>query len=148
MKKIIAMIVAMILSFFIAALFFASTGLINENGKFDRVRAHQIVVELETIPFIDITVPSEGNSGDFCSRHAECITPMEYLIQSNCPFTSLCIKNQCSVVCPLTYHDPDMAVSRSYPYTCESDADCNCSERGNRTIDCSCTSGRCWSVEG
>jgi len=35
-----------------------------------------------------------------CSQDSECETPMEYLVQSRCPFTSLCIDNKCTVVCP------------------------------------------------
>lgn len=35
-----------------------------------------------------------------CERHEECETPMEYLIRSSCPFTSLCLENKCTVVCP------------------------------------------------
>jgi tryptophan-rich sensory protein len=36
-----------------------------------------------------------------CVQNSECVTPPEYLIQSRCPFTSLCLQNRCSVVCPL-----------------------------------------------
>jgi hypothetical protein len=35
-----------------------------------------------------------------CEENLECTTPGKYLIQSNCPYTSLCIKNKCTVVCP------------------------------------------------
>ncbi len=35
-----------------------------------------------------------------CKKSYECKTPAEYLIRSNCPYTSLCIKNKCNVVCP------------------------------------------------
>ncbi len=35
-----------------------------------------------------------------CTAHTECETPMEYLVQSRCPFTSLCLKSKCTVVCP------------------------------------------------
>lgn len=35
-----------------------------------------------------------------CKENAQCETPMEYLVQSRCPFTSLCLENKCTVVCP------------------------------------------------
>jgi len=35
-----------------------------------------------------------------CKIDSDCKTPGEYLIQSRCPFTSKCIKNKCSVICP------------------------------------------------
>jgi hypothetical protein len=35
-----------------------------------------------------------------CRKNSECSTPGEYLIQSRCPFRSLCLQNKCSVVCP------------------------------------------------
>ncbi len=35
-----------------------------------------------------------------CVGSDDCETPMEYLVQSRCPFTSLCLENKCAVVCP------------------------------------------------
>lgn len=35
-----------------------------------------------------------------CSKNSDCQTPPEYLIQSRCPFVSICINNKCTVVCP------------------------------------------------
>jgi hypothetical protein len=35
-----------------------------------------------------------------CKQNPDCETPMEYLVQSRCPFTSLCLENRCTVVCP------------------------------------------------
>lgn len=35
-----------------------------------------------------------------CEKDSECETPAEYLIRSNCPYTSKCIENKCSVICP------------------------------------------------
>lgn len=35
-----------------------------------------------------------------CDTDADCETPMEYLVQSRCPFTSLCLENKCAVICP------------------------------------------------
>lgn len=88
-----------------------------------------------------------GNIGEICSSNKQCETPMEYLIQSNCPFGSACIDSKCKVVCPLFYHDPNQEVSKSYQYSCEKDSDCDCSERGGRTIKCVCLEDSCVSVE-
>ena len=35
-----------------------------------------------------------------CLKNTDCQTPGEYLVQSRCPFTSLCLDNKCTVVCP------------------------------------------------
>ncbi|NTV22026.1 MAG: hypothetical protein HGB03_00455 [Candidatus Yonathbacteria bacterium] len=35
-----------------------------------------------------------------CKEHEECITSAEYLVRSNCPYTSLCLEKKCTVVCP------------------------------------------------
>lgn len=35
-----------------------------------------------------------------CVSNDDCETPGEYLIQSRCPFTSICLENKCAVVCP------------------------------------------------
>jgi hypothetical protein len=35
-----------------------------------------------------------------CVKASECLTPPEYAMRSNCPYTSLCLKNKCTVVCP------------------------------------------------
>lgn len=94
--------------------------------------------------------PSEdyqNNVGVQCNLHTDCKTPMDYLIQSNCPFASACIDSTCKVICPLTYHDTNPNVSKSYSYVCGEDSDCNCDERGDRTISCVCMDYTCVSVE-
>ena len=35
-----------------------------------------------------------------CTTNADCQTPLEFLIVSRCPMTTLCLNNQCTVVCP------------------------------------------------
>ncbi|MCL4406236.1 MAG: DUF6512 family protein [Patescibacteria group bacterium] len=35
-----------------------------------------------------------------CVRNIDCKTPAEYLIQSPCPFVSLCLEGECTVICP------------------------------------------------
>lgn len=37
---------------------------------------------------------------NLCVKNSDCETPGEYLIQSRCPFVSICLKNKCNVVCP------------------------------------------------
>ncbi|HOI59801.1 MAG TPA: hypothetical protein PKU93_00590 [Candidatus Pacearchaeota archaeon] len=35
-----------------------------------------------------------------CIKNIDCQTPGEYLILSRCPFTSMCLADKCTVVCP------------------------------------------------
>jgi membrane-bound inhibitor of C-type lysozyme len=42
----------------------------------------------------------EKITGEICRRDSDCKTPGEYLVQSRCPFTSVCLENKCAVVCP------------------------------------------------
>jgi len=35
-----------------------------------------------------------------CKKSIDCTTPGRYLMMSSCPYTSLCIKDKCNVVCP------------------------------------------------
>jgi len=35
-----------------------------------------------------------------CIKDNDCETPPEYLVLSNCPYTSICLENRCNVVCP------------------------------------------------
>ena len=35
-----------------------------------------------------------------CVNDSDCQTPVEYLVQSRCPFTSLCLNGRCAVICP------------------------------------------------
>ncbi|MFA6797164.1 MAG: hypothetical protein WCR40_00410 [Candidatus Paceibacterota bacterium] len=42
----------------------------------------------------------EKNTDVFCIKDEECKTPDEYLLQSRCPFISLCLEKKCSIVCP------------------------------------------------
>jgi translocator protein len=38
--------------------------------------------------------------GSVCTKNSDCVTPYEYAVMSSCPYTSLCLKNSCVVVCP------------------------------------------------
>lgn len=92
-------------------------------------------------------IPDDDTVGLECTFNSHCETPASYLIQSNCPFTSACIDNECRVICPLCFSDPNPAIHRTYPVECISDQDCDCSERGSKTIDCLCNNNQCISVE-
>jgi hypothetical protein len=35
-----------------------------------------------------------------CAKTSDCETPGRYLVRSSCPYTSLCLQNKCTVVCP------------------------------------------------
>lgn len=35
-----------------------------------------------------------------CDKDYECVTPADYLIRSNCPYTSICINEKCAIICP------------------------------------------------
>ena len=78
--------------------------------------------------------------GSSCTMDAECQTPIEYLVQSNCPFGSACINNKCQVVCSVI--NPNIPDGD----TCSTDSDCDCSKRPNNS-DCVCHDGNCLSVE-
>lgn len=41
-----------------------------------------------------------------CSADTDCSTPMDYMIRSNCPYTSKCIENKCAVICPAPFEHP------------------------------------------
>ncbi len=38
--------------------------------------------------------------GSSCVKDGDCSTPAQYMMMSRCPFTSICLKNKCTVVCP------------------------------------------------
>jgi hypothetical protein len=35
-----------------------------------------------------------------CRENEDCEIPAEYLVQSRCPFRSICLNNNCTVICP------------------------------------------------
>ena len=79
-----------------------------------------------------------------CSIDTDCETPMEYLVQSRCPFSSACIDNQCKVVCGIYSHNPNINISESYPSRCSENQDCDCSEYlGNDLESCQCINENC-----
>lgn len=48
----------------------------------------------------DFEYKIEKETAAVCRYDFECATPGEYLAQSRCPFTSVCLNGQCAVVCP------------------------------------------------
>ena len=133
----------MFVSFFISGLFFQSSGMFDDNWNFNEEKTREIVFELNKIPFINIELSDkyyQGNIGESCTQDADCKTPRDYLIQSNCAFDSVCIDNICRVVCPM----PDYNMTAE---SCETNEDCDCEERGIKTFECVCSNGRCFSVE-
>jgi|GEM_PF-1114061 len=48
----------------------------------------------------DFNYKIEKAAGTSCSHDFECRTPEEYLLQSSCPFTSMCLNSKCAVICP------------------------------------------------
>jgi hypothetical protein len=93
-----------------------------------------------------VTPPAEGNPGAACTQDSDCITPMNYMIRSVCPFTSKCIEGSCSVTCPMmdidTSEDPSMQ-----PVGCKADSDCSCKgfAAGDKST-CQCITGECHAV--
>lgn len=73
-----------------------------------------------------------------CAIDEECTLPMEFAMQSNCPFESICLYDECRVACP---------VPTDAPKRCLGDRVCDCSPRGNRTLECICHDRTCYSVE-
>lgn len=71
-----------------------------------------------------------------CTTDEECLVPMEFAVQSNCPYMSICEKGQCITGCPIIGG------------VCDKNKDCDCSQRGERSLDCTCHKYKCYSIEG
>lgn len=71
--------------------------------------------------------PSSVSDKSSCSNHTDCQIPMEYAVQSNCPYASLCYQGECVVVCPMWEHSPDLNESINYQVECSTNPDCDCS---------------------
>lgn len=93
-----------------------------------------------------VSPPPEGNPGAACTQDSECITPMDYLIRSVCPYTSKCVEGTCSVVCPMVKRVPNPSPADSEQRVCEKDADCDCRGYAGETGSCRCLSGECHAV--
>jgi hypothetical protein len=85
----------------------------------------------------------EGNPGAACTAHADCVTPMDYLARSSCPFTSYCVEGRCAVACPM----PDADAGWTRAVRCEEDADCDCgSQTSSEFGSCACVDGACAAI--
>lgn len=90
---------------FVVLLVVLVIAVINQNGysnavtKTDYSKAmHDNIVLPKGYSLEKYTVEKISNLS--CRKDNECKTPVEYLIQSHCPFVSLCLENKCTVVCP------------------------------------------------
>lgn len=93
------------------------------------------------ISFALIGCTSEQQLESECIVNSDCELPMQYAIQSNCPFRAVCLENTCEVICPIA------SASSSELLICETDQDCDCSHRADNSKDCVCLDGICASVE-
>lgn len=154
----------MIISLVISAFFFLKSGLIDP-GSENRLNK-EIVYELELFStkmsqYFGFSIAVEdnglliesrkidlhGNVGKSCSVDKDCKTPMDYLVQSNCPFGSACVNKTCRVVCAIVYNNPNPEINKSYLYPCEENSDCNCDGRKTKTLECVCHNKTCLSIE-
>lgn len=96
-----------------------------------------------------------GNSpGMSCQVHADCQTPVKYLVMSNCPHYSLCVENKCAVVCLRVLNSAEdqnhpTVVDPNYfspPVNCSTSIDCveRCTEGFGSS--CACVEGNCYYI--
>lgn len=102
---------------------------------------------LDAIDVHNLSYVYESNVGGYCNEDSNCKTPIEFVMQSNCAFTSACVNNKCKVICPFTFPDPNPQANKTYPVPCQEDYDCDCSIRHDRWLQCLCLDGGCVSVE-
>lgn len=90
---------------------------------------------------------TDGNIGASCTSDDQCITPLDYLIRSSCPFGAKCVDGACSVVCQMIGRQPDPSVSQFVPMSCGEDSDCDCGTyAGSDQFDCRCVDNACYAV--
>ncbi len=74
-----------------------------------QLNADGVPEPLGSAPAIESPLPAGYSAEDYsiaamtganCRKSEECQTPMQYQLRSNCPYTSICLKGQCAVVCP------------------------------------------------
>lgn len=101
-----------------------------------------------TSPEVRMKEPSvEGNPGAACKTHADCETPMDYLIRSSCPFTSTCIDGFCAVTCPMFTERQNPSTGLNEPASCSADADCDCGGYTSAgAAACKCIDNSCMAV--
>jgi hypothetical protein len=79
-----------------------------------------------------------------CQVSTDCRLPMEFAVQSNCPYSTACINKKCNVICPMWQHSPNMNLNISYQAKCQSDTDCDCSGWDTQNkYECLCLDNQC-----
>lgn len=82
-----------------------------------------------------------------CETSADCETPMDYLIRSSCPFTSVCLQGKCAVACPMIDEQPNPETGLNEKVACSEDSDCDCSAyAAEDMIRCVCAEESCMAV--
>lgn len=89
---------------------------------------------------------SKGNAGASCSQNSDCQTPFDYLIRSNCPFTSICAENKCVVACVKPYETQEDQINKTPQCSKDKDCDCNSFYVANDLIKCSCINEICAAI--
>lgn len=110
--SLIVIAVVLILIAFINALdfYFQQQSWRQENADFEE-RSHQAAYLLSTTNLGETATENQAVDdyrvevflGTSCQLESDCVLPMEYAMQSHCPFTVKCISGGCAVVCPLGY---------------------------------------------
>jgi len=97
--------------------------------------------------YTEIITEADKLVGINCESSSDCRLPMEYAIQSNCPYQAACSENKCVVICPLWKHDVNPEVSKSYPVPCTENQDCDCSEWDQEgKYPCHCLDKQCAAI--
>lgn len=77
----------------------------------DMIETHRMIYEQQQEKWLTKKLSSKEYkvvelSEESCNVDADCVTPETYLIRSICPYTSKCLQNQCAVVCPEPFMNP------------------------------------------
>jgi hypothetical protein len=123
-------ILLLIGSFFVVVILLVIVGILSHNSGYSK-------------GYIDGL--SKVSVGESCTSDADCKTPMNYILRSNCPFQSKCIENNCIVVCMAPESSGEFELQLP---PCKKKSDCYCSSfySGKDVIRCSCLNGSCGAV--
>lgn len=154
-KFLIWLLIIMILSLITSGFFFLKSGLIDfENQKINSQKVEELelfnkkINKLLGIPTNKYKKESTNNligknssyeSGKImsCNQKSDCQTPTAYLIQSNCPYTSLCINNICKVACPIILKNNA---------SCKTNSDCNLGNDYRNFKEYPCIKNKCYGI--
>ncbi len=81
-----------------------------------------------------------------CIIDTDCKTPGEYMIRSNCSFTSKCINNRCNVVCIGSYKTKEEELNKIPQCSRNEDCDCSLFYKGTDIFECSCIDKLCIAI--